>query len=124
MQTCLEKRGITERNTEIVRNDYNREDEYSSKHKDALSDGDVQGKGTGSAGHGFWLPDCTKPTGQIDKSNFDTDNGGGLYDIEGRNGIGGRNYLKTIRLYNENYEYGPNLVNTDENVALGQYYTK
>ena len=57
----------------------------------------------------------------IDYSNFDTTNGGGSYDIEGRNGIGGRNYLKTISMYNENYQYGSHLVNTEENLNQGQY---
>lgn len=37
-QTCLEKRGMEERHNEIVRSDYNIEDEYSAKHKDAISD--------------------------------------------------------------------------------------
>lgn len=49
MQSCLEKRGIEERNNEIVRSDYNIEDQYGSTHKNAISDGDVKGKGTGHA---------------------------------------------------------------------------
>lgn len=49
MQSCLEKRGIEERNNEIVRSDYNIEDQYGSTHKNALSDGDAKGKGTGHA---------------------------------------------------------------------------
>ena len=40
------KRGIEERNNEIVRSDYNIEDQYGSTHKNALSDGDPLGKGT------------------------------------------------------------------------------
>ena len=44
MQSCLEKRAIDERNTEIVRSDYNSSDQYSATHKDAISDGDAQGK--------------------------------------------------------------------------------
>jgi len=124
MQSCLEKKGIEERKEHIVRSDYNIEDQYSSSHKDAISDGDPNGKGTGHGGHTHSLPDCSKPTGMIDYSNFDTTRGGGLYDIEGRNGVGGRNYLKTISLYNENYQYGANLVNTEENVNQGQYQMK
>lgn len=50
-QTCLEKRGMEERHTEITRSDYNIENQYSATHKDALSDGDAQGKGTGHGGH-------------------------------------------------------------------------
>jgi len=119
MQTCLEKKGIEARNETIVRNDYLKTDEYSATHPDALSDGDPQGKGTGHGGHTWSTPDCTRPTG-ISYANFDTENGGGLYDIEGRNGIGGRNFLMNISVYNKNKEYGPNLVDTALNVADGQ----
>jgi hypothetical protein len=119
MQTCLEVKGIEARNEALVRNDYNRVDEYSATHKDALSDGDPQGKGTGHGGHIHTVPDCTKPSA-IDYSAFDTERGGGLYDIEGYNGVGGRIFLKNISVYNENYEYGANLVDTSANVADGQ----
>ena len=120
MQTCLEKKGIDSRNETIVRNDYNKADVYSETHKDALSDGDVLGKGTKHGGHTHSLPDCTKPKGQIDYSDFDTTNGGGYYDIHGRNDIGGR--LKAINssLYNAENQYGPSLVNTEKNLADGQ----
>lgn len=121
MQTCLEKRGIEERTSELTRSDYNKENEYSSSHKDAQSDGDVQGKGTNHNGHTHWLPDCSKPTTLINYSNFDTANGGGLYDIKGRNGIGGREYATTISMYSQENPYGASLVDTSINVGLGQY---
>lgn len=50
------KRSIDEREREIVRSDYNTNDRYSVTHKDALANGDAQGKGTGSGGHTFYLP--------------------------------------------------------------------
>ena len=121
MQSCLEKKGIEERKEHIVRSDYNIEDQYSANHSDAKSNGDPLGKGVGGS-HTHWLPDCSKPSSMIDYSNFDTHSyAGGSYDIEGRNGIGGRNYLKTISMYNENYQYGSHLVNTEENLNQGQY---
>lgn len=123
-QTCLEKKGIEARHETLIRNDYNSSDEYSAQHKDALSDGDPLGKGTGHGGHGHWLPDCSKGQTMIDYSNFDTENGGGLYDIEGRNGKGGRNWLKNISLYNENDQYGPNSVDTTANQLDGQIVLK
>jgi hypothetical protein len=119
MQTCLEVKGIEARNELLVRNDYTRNDEYSARHQDALATGDPQGKGSGHGGHTHSTPDCTKPS-SIDYSNFDTENGGGLYDIEGRNGVGGRNFAKAISVYNEENQYGPNYVDTSENVADGQ----
>ena len=124
MQSCLEKKGIEERKEHIVRSDYNIEDQYSANHSDAKSNGDPRGKGTGHGGFSHWLPDCSKPSSMIDYSNFDTTNGGGSFDIDGRNGIGGRNYLKTISMYNENYQYGSHLVNTEENLNQGQYQMK
>lgn len=121
-QTCLEKKGIETRQETIIRNDYNKSDEYNDQHKDALSTGDPLGKGSGNGAHGHSVPDCSKPKGMIDYSNFDThsQNIGGQYDIEGRNGQGGRNYLMTISLYNENNQYGINSVDTSANVADGQ----
>lgn len=121
MQSCLEKRGIEERNAEIVRSDYNIEDQYSATHKDAVSDGDAQGKGTNHGGHAHFLPDCNKPNSMIDYSNFDTTNGGGAYDIEGRNDIGGRKKNVAFNLYSAENQYGANLVNTELNVNQGQY---
>ena len=121
-QTCLEKRGMEERHEEIVRSDYNIENQYGPTHPDAMSDGDPQGKGTGHGGHTHFLPDCTKPTTTINYQNFDTENGGGYYDIKGRNGISGRDNALAISLYNKQIQYGPTLVDTSKNVAEGQYY--
>lgn len=121
-QTCLEKRGMEERHQEITRSDYNIEDQYGPTHKDAISDGDAQGKGTGHGGHTHFLPDCTKPTTTINYSNFDSENGGGYYDIEGRNGISGRKRAMATSLYNKEAQYGPTIVDTSKNVADGQYY--
>ena len=121
-QSCLEKQGIEERSNEIVRSDYNFENPYGPTHPDAMSDGDVQGKGTGRGGHDAWLPDCTKPNNMINYSNFDTENGGGLYDIKGRNDVGGRERSLARSKYNKEQPYGADLVNTSENIALGQYY--
>ena len=121
-QTCLEKRGMEERHEEIIRSDYNIENQYGPTHPDAISDGDAQGKGTGHGGHTHFLPDCTKPTTTINYSNFDSENGGGYYDIKGRNGISGRERALAISMYNKEVQYGPTLVDTSANVADGQYY--
>ena len=119
MQTCLEVKGIESRNNLITRNDYTRNEEYSAIHPDALATGDPQGKGTGHGGHLHSIPDCTAPS-TINYSNFDTENAGGLYDIEGRNGVGGRNFLKNISMFNEANQYTLNYVDTTANVADGQ----
>lgn len=124
MQSCLEKRGIEERNDEIVRSDYNINDQYDATHSDALSNGDPQGKGSGHGGHTHWLPNCNLPTTMIDYSNFDTSPEsqiGGLYDIEGRNDIGGREKAMASSLYNYIDQYSANLVNTEMNQQQGQF---
>ena len=92
-QTCLEKRGMEERHVEITRSDYNIENQYG-----------------------------TKPTTRIDYSNFDTENGGGCYDIKGRNGISGRERAMAISMYNKELPYGAKLVDTTANVNDGQYF--
>ena len=125
-QTCLEKNAISKRQEELVRNDYTRFDEYSETHPDALSNGDPQGKGSGYGGHTHSVPNCDLPKGMIDYSSIDTrsENIGGSYDINGRNGIGGRNFLKAISLYNEENEYGINSVDTTLNIEDGQIVIK
>lgn len=114
MQTYLEQTGIESRNNSLVSNDYNTSAEYSQLHSDALANGDPQGKGTGIGGHTHSTPDNTRPS-TINYSNLDTSNGGGLYDIEGYKGIGGRNFLKNISKYNESNEYGAHLIDTSAN---------
>ena len=123
-QTCLEKRGIDARHTQTVRSDYNIEDQYSATHKDALSDGDAFGKGTGHGGHTFYLPNCDAPASTINYSNFDTQNGGGKYDIDGYEGRPGRKVQMARSLYNQDNSYGSTSVNTEANQNDGQYVMK
>ena len=121
--SCLQARGTEERENEIVRNDYQRHDnEYSATHSDALSNGDPQGKGTGHGGHGHWLPNCSGTIGMIDYSNFDTFNGGGQYDIEGRNGVGGRDRAMASSLYSNTNEYNVPAICAGLEQIDGQYY--
>lgn len=121
-QTCLEIRGMEERHRELVRRTYSADNPYGPTHPDALADGDVNGKGVGG-GHTAWTPDCTKPTKLFDYSNFTTSPEiqiGGLYDIEGRNGVGGRRKAMAASMYNYQNAYGADLVNTQANIADGQ----
>ena len=60
---------------------------------------------------------------EVDYSNFDTLSGGGLYDIEGRNDVGGRKKAINSSLYNHERQYSANLVNTEINLRQGQYQT-
>ena len=127
-QTCLEKRGIEARKTQTTRSDYNKEDEYSAGHQDAISNGDPQGKGDpNGGGHGHWLPDCSgdnESVNRINYSNFNTDPTaqiGGEYDIKGRNGVGGREWSLNTRLYTPEDAYGSNSVDTTLNRQDGQY---
>lgn len=113
MQTHLEQSAIEARQKLSVGNDYTVIDEYNDLHPDALSSGNALGKGTGG-GHTHSVPWTTKDK-SISRANFNTSNGGGLYDIEGRHGVGGRNFLQAISNYNSQNEYGPNSIDTTAN---------
>lgn len=124
-QSALEVKSMDERHKELVRSDYNKNSAYSEMHEDAISHPDdptkVLGKGTNSGGHQHYTPDFTKPSTLINYSNLDTTSGGGYYDIHGRNEQGGRNRLIAINIYNKDNAYGPNSVDTTENIEDGQY---
>ena len=129
VQSPLEIKGFQKRDELLVRNDYTKNEEYNETHRDAISDGDPQGKGTGHGGHTHVIPNHELAQNDENSvwysaynySQFDTENGGGQYDIEGRNGIGGRNWLKSISKFNEENQYGLNYVDTSLNIAEGQY---
>ena len=122
-QSRLESEAIDKRHELEVISDYQKNtNEYSEQHQDALSNGDAQGKGTGVS-MGYSVPGQTTNKG-INYANIATNSGGGLYDIEGRNGIGGRRYLETINMYNAENSYGVDSVDTSKNVAEGQFIVK
>jgi hypothetical protein len=127
-QSSLEINAIEERHNELVRSDYNKNNAYSESHEDAISNPEdknkILGKGTNSGGHQHSVPDKTKSKTLFNYSNFDTNNGGGAYDIHGRNEQGGRNRLLKINLYNKDNAYGPNSVDTSANIEEGQYVMK
>ena len=122
-QSRLESEAIDKRHELEVISDYQKNtNEYSEQHQDALSNGDPQGKGTGVS-MGYSVPGQTTNKG-INYANIATNSGGGLYDIEGRNGIGGRRYLETINMYNAEQSYGIDSADTSKNVADGQFIVK
>ena len=100
-QSRLESEALLARHEAMTKMDFQKgTNEYSSDHEDAKTHNDELhpwGKGT---------------------------DGGGSYDKFGRNGIGGRQYLSTINIYNSTNAYGPNSVDTTENVSEGQYIVK
>lgn len=112
-QTCLEKRGITERGIEIEKNLYNNVDlskQYSSTHPNAISEpNDPKGKGTRSGGHTYFRGYYGVPRGDIntiDYSNFVTyDDGitiGNAADTTARNAsFMARIYNRVDNIYSE-----------------------
>lgn len=106
MISCLETISYPERQREVARNDYQYENQYNESHPDALANGGKLGRGTGSSGHGFWLPKCTSVINQINYSNFDTDpslRAGTAADNEARDKMMARS------LYNYEKPYGTNI---------------
>lgn len=118
MVSCLERVSMQERHNEIVRSDYNRDDQYSATHKDALATGDAQGKGTQHGGHGFYLPNCSGELGVFNYSNFDTSPSSGA-----GNNVDNETRLIAMNrsLYNFNNSYSERIIDTSANVREGQY---
>ncbi len=118
MQTCLEKVSIQERHEEIVRSDYQRDNQYSATHEDARATGDAQGKGTGHGGHSHWLPNCNGTLGIINYSNFDTNPSSGAgNNVDNET----REVAMARSLYNYEKSYSARIVDTTLNVREGQY---
>lgn len=116
MRSCLEIYSMDARHEMETRSDYNRLNQYSANHPDALATGDRQGKGTGHGGHGDWLPHCTSQIGMFDYSNFDTAlSSGAGNDLDNQ----ARNEMLTRSLYSPNNPYGK--VDTTLNVLEGQF---
>lgn len=121
MVSCLEKVSLEERHEEVVRNDYNRENQYSATHKNALADGDKKGKGTGHKGHTYWLPNCNGTLGVFNYSNFDTAIESGAGNSDDRNA---RTVAMARSVYNPQNPYSAQTVDTSGNVMEGQYVMK
>ena len=125
-QSTLETKVIDERNLETQLSHYYKNKAYSESHEDALSDptNDKKylGKGTGSGGFQHSQPNHDLSPTHMNYSNLDTHNeAGGAYDIHGKNGVGGRNWLKKINLYNIDNAYSANSIDMSENIDDGQY---
>lgn len=113
----MEQRSMEERRNEIVRNSYNRDNQYSVTHEDALAGGKL-GRGTASGGHSHWLPNCSGTIGTVNYSNFDTNptsNAGTDIDNETREKSMARS------LYNYNNPYSAKIIDTSLNHREGQY---
>lgn len=125
----LENIAQVKRDGLIVSNDYNNVDiakEYNEIHKDAKSDGDIYGKGTGVS-MGYSIADTSSfsidATGnRVQKMSYSTlitqESGGqtigGKYDREGNPSLAksGRNGLATINKFSSTSEYGEGSVDT------------
>lgn len=116
MVSCLETYSMAERHIEEVRSDYQRTNQYSATHPDALATGDAQGKGTGHGGHSHWLPNCTSQIGVFNFSNFDTAIASGAGNDADN---AARLQTLTWSLYNDANPYG--FIDTTANVLEGQF---
>ena len=116
MVSCLETYSMAERHIEEVRSDYQRTNQYSETHPDALATGDAQGKGTGHGGHSHWLPNCTSQIGVFNFSNFDTAIASGAGNDADN---AARQLTLTRSLYNDVNPYG--FIDTTANVLEGQF---
>lgn len=117
MQSCLEYVSMDQRHIQEARSDYQRDNQYSALHPDALASSG-NGKGTHHGGHSHWLPNCRGSIGIINYSNFDTDIASGAgNDCDNM----AREKSLARSLYNGGNVYSLRLVNTSRNVNEGQY---
>lgn len=117
MQSCLEFVSIEQRHIQEAKSDYQRNNQYSALHPDALASSG-NGKGTGHGGHSHWLPNCRSSIGIINYSNFDTAiSSGAGNDCDNM----AREKSLARSLYNDANVYSLQLVNTRSNVMEGQF---
>lgn len=117
VQSCLEYVSMNARHEQESRSDYQRDNQYSALHPDALAKSG-NGKGTRHGGHGHWLPNCRGVIGIIDYRNFDT-------AVSSHAGNDCDNAARTTALarslYNQKNQYSSLSVNTRKNVKDGQF---
>lgn len=115
-QSYLEIEAIDLRHEQMGRSDYSPSDEYNEQHQDALATGDERGKGTGNfGGHGWIVPDMTKPKSQM-SGMFNTEDGGNNCDHSARE------VMQARSIYGPGREYGVDfVVDTIANRMEGQY---
>ncbi len=117
IQSCLEYVSMDARHEQEARSDYQRDNQYSALHPDALASSG-NGKGTGHGGHSHWLPNCRGSIGVFNLSNFDTSiSSGAGNDCDNI----ARNKSLARSLYNTNNVYSQLLVDTSRNVREGQF---
>lgn len=118
--TCLETRSIAERHEQMARQTYTKEDPYHVGHQDALATGDQNGKGTGSGGHTFYLPDCTLGINDFTKSfnQLDTHPNSGAGNCEDNQA---RNKAFERMMYTHLRPYSYMNLDSSRNLAEGQY---
>ena len=116
VQSCLEFVSMDARHEQEARSDYQRDNQYSALHPDAMA-ASGNGKGVGG-GHSHWLPNCRGTIGVINYSNFITDiNSGAGNDCDNI----ARNKALARSLYNGSNIYSQLSVDTSRNVREGQF---
>ena len=127
-QTRLKQEEIQARKEQTIKNDFNKNGEVYNEESDLVKSHEDEshplGKGTGGSGHGHRIPNRHASKTAIDRSDFDTEKGGGSYDIFGMNDAGGRKRSTMINLYSANYQYNENSIDTSKNVEDGQWINK
>lgn len=114
----IEIEGSETRNDILRKNTFNSNtDVYSEEHDSAKTHDDEShkwGKGSRriSGGHTHVTPNKNASKTQIETGQFDTETGGGSYDIYGKDNVGGRLRLQAINLYNPDRQYSDESVDT------------
>ena len=118
-QTRLEQEAIIIRKERLIKNDFQPKvdgKQYDYEHDSAKTHDDELhplGKGTGSGGHTHVTPNRNAPK-TINYTQFNTEIGGGSYDIYGANNVGGRRYSQNINLYGPDRQYNENSIDMSQ----------
>jgi hypothetical protein len=127
-QSYLEKQGIDARREQTIRSDYNKTDFYSEEHQDALSNpadpNKILGKGVTGGSMYHYTPNHDLSSTSYHYDSLSTTEGGGAYDIHGRNNDGGRHRLMSYNVYGADNAYGLDSIDESANLEEGQYQVK
>lgn len=115
MQSCLEKVSMDARHKQIVRSEYQRDNQYSETNL-----GENR-KGLPGTGHSHWLPNCNGTIGMINYSNFDTSY---KSDIGNKDDKEARHKSMVRSLYSAENPYSESIIDSSASIREGQYFVQ
>ena len=123
--TRMTSEGKNARSKQLAGRQYSEKKEYGVNEETYINSDKAplaKGSGTENKGDEFFIPGQGGP--KTIKKQFDTNNGGNVYDINGTGGKSGRNNLMTINKYTPQSFYGVNSPKADDDIVKIIFNTK